>query len=450
MLKIKADRSTRAALAAGVLLSAALVASSCAHPTTSTSPDSSKSMFDLANLNLKPETAIPETSVRLGIEPFADHAIQVVALKQGWYKDVGIDIKPQPLGEVVAPDQVVARLTQNDLDAVTWYTPTAMQSLVAAPNLRIIAFHDVVLGRYILANPALHVPSVADLVKQGTSFKAAVAKVMQGLKGRTLALGSDPSQVAYLNLLLGYAGLKKQEINIKPLDDNAQVALAKGGKVDYASPLGLAQMAAILQLGWKPVVRLDDFITALGAADPSVRSSIGNTGVAVNKAFLQKNPEAALRLASVVFRIIDQIQNQPAAAYSQLTPYLKSIAGVDLGPGAIAEVFRNLDPLLNFNEQRQVWNKGGRYYYADIYNAVIKDNVKAGVLLKNGNYSAAKTIVGGDVYNALVKLKAKCDQLIPKMKNVHGSKVKSAERSRQLYKAYDYLDAYRFMQAAIS
>src|SRR5438552_2650243 len=43
-------------------------------------------------------TDIPAATVRFGMRPYADNTFYVVAMKKGWFKDVGITIAPQPYG----------------------------------------------------------------------------------------------------------------------------------------------------------------------------------------------------------------------------------------------------------------------------------------------------------------------------------------------------------------
>src|SRR5918911_5426447 len=44
----------------------------------------------------EPGTAIPTASVAFGMRPYADNTFYVVAMKKGWFKDVGIQITPAP------------------------------------------------------------------------------------------------------------------------------------------------------------------------------------------------------------------------------------------------------------------------------------------------------------------------------------------------------------------
>src|SRR5437870_998388 len=57
----------------------------------------------------EPGTAIPTASVAFGMRPYADNTFYVVAMKKGWFKDVGIQITPAPYGLKVT-DAVVTSL----------------------------------------------------------------------------------------------------------------------------------------------------------------------------------------------------------------------------------------------------------------------------------------------------------------------------------------------------
>src|SRR3972149_3412702 len=71
----------------------------------------------------EPGTAIPEASVRFGMRPYADNTFYVVAMKKGWFKDVGITITPQPYGLKVTDAVVVSLLLKQGLDISSEFGP---------------------------------------------------------------------------------------------------------------------------------------------------------------------------------------------------------------------------------------------------------------------------------------------------------------------------------------
>ena len=51
---------------------------------------------------------IPERTVRFASLPFLDHAQGYIGSKQGWFKEVGIELDPSPNGRVILPAQRAA------------------------------------------------------------------------------------------------------------------------------------------------------------------------------------------------------------------------------------------------------------------------------------------------------------------------------------------------------
>src|SRR5690348_4818783 len=143
----------------------------------------------------EPGTEIPAADVRFGMRPYADNTFYVVAMKKGWFKDVGITIQPPPLGLKVTDTNVVALLLNGQLDISSEFCPLIMPTYKTAHTLKCVAFTDNFLGEAILANPRLGLKSFKDYIAQGMNFEQAIHAALAPLDGKTLVGRSEERRV---------------------------------------------------------------------------------------------------------------------------------------------------------------------------------------------------------------------------------------------------------------
>ena len=58
----------------------------------------------------EPGTELPQSDIKFGMRPYADNTFYIIAMKKGWFKDVGVNIVPPPYGLKVTDTNVVALL----------------------------------------------------------------------------------------------------------------------------------------------------------------------------------------------------------------------------------------------------------------------------------------------------------------------------------------------------
>src|SRR5690349_6054745 len=68
-------------------------------------------------------TEIPAADIKFGMRPYADNTFYIIAMKKGWFKDVGVNIVPPPFGLKVTDTNVVALLLNGQLDISSEYCP---------------------------------------------------------------------------------------------------------------------------------------------------------------------------------------------------------------------------------------------------------------------------------------------------------------------------------------
>jgi hypothetical protein len=109
-------------------------------------------------------------------------------------------------------------------------------------------------------------------------------------------------------------------------------------------------------------------LNGLQPGDPRAVATIGDTGPACTRDYLEKNYETVLRFMSVMFRIIDQVKADPTTALGYEAPYLRSVAGTNTTPEDLGKIMKTLDPLVSFEEQTRFWtDTSNPYYYKNVY-----------------------------------------------------------------------------------
>lgn len=445
------DRRTllrRAGAGAGLLSFGGLLAA-CGSSSTSTGAATGAVAAASGGLTASAGTAIPSVTVKFGMAPFADGSFYVVAMKEGWFKDVGIDIAPAPTGSQVTPDNVTSKLVTGEVDIATFYGPGRISGLAKAPNIKMFGFSDTYVGTYLLAAPDSGAKTVSSLVAGGLSFDAAIKQAMAGVKGKAVALDNSGEHRDFLNQAFALGGISFKDVKLTVTSDPKILALANGGKVQFASPNGAAQNIALINAGWVPLVSVGDLLTGLPPGDKRAVASVGHEGPACTDDYYAKNTETCLRFLSVMFRTIDAIQADPDRYLQDLSPYITSVSGSKTTVSDLKTIFKVNDPFVPFEEQSQYWTdiKGPRSYQT-VYNAQIASAQAGGVLPKGKTFTADDAINGRVAYAQLLELKQGYEDLKGKAGSPAGAKAALATKAAAQAKARNYLDAYRLMKAA--
>ena len=390
-------------------------------------------------------TDIPAATVRLGIMPFGDHSILSIGIGKGFYRDVGVKVMPEPMGEVVQVPDVVPRLSSGMLDITTWYTALKVGALAQTPNLTMIGFHDVYIGTYVLAAPWTNAKKVTEFEAEGKTFAEAMAETAKQMVGKRLAFANDGAHRDFFNTVFQTGGLSIDDIEFQAIPDNQQVQLANSKRLDFASPSGAAQTVELMNQGWYSIVGTEELLKGLPKGDQRAVATIGNTGPACSLEYLGGNYDTVLRCMSVQFRIIDQIRTNADEVLEIQAPYLRAVAGTSTTAADLKIIMSTLDPLFTFEEQADFWiNETSPWYYKNVIAPQLEAAKTGGLIPADMNVTPDDVTVGAGIYKDLVALKAAYDALLPKA-DASTEPVKAAAVQ---YANRNYLDAYRMLKAA--
>lgn len=390
---------------------------------------------------------IPTKEVKLVQAPFNDHSYGSIGIAKGWFKESGITVKPEPNGTILVMDQVAPALLSGQVDVGSMASSVWLSALDQTTKNKMFTYADVFIGHAILGNPKSGYKTFKEFQDEGMSFDEAMKAALTQLKGKSYAYPSETSQRPFQNYVFGKAGMKLSDAKGVVVDDPKVVELATAGRVEAASPTGGPNVVQLLKLGWKPIVSKQELIASGEGAD--LEGTLLSSGWAATDDWLAENHDTALRLASLMYRIIDLKKDQPEEAAKIQIPFLNSIAGTNFTTEDAVQLDTLVDPFFTFEEQEDFFvNKESPWYYRKGGEGTIADAEKSGVL-KPG-HDMDEIILADDTWRELRSLKEASDKLIETVKagNPSGKAQQYLDQAQAYSDARDYLDALRFAGAA--
>jgi hypothetical protein len=395
----------------------------------------------------EPGTAIPQADIRFGMRPYADNTFYIVAMKKGWFKDVGITIQPEPFGLKVTDTNVVALLLNGQLDISSEYCPLMLPTYKTDHRLKCIAFVDNFLGEAILASPRLHLKSFKDYIKQGMNFEQAMHSALAPLEGKTLVGAPELSDRPFEEAAGKFAGVHWR---LEVLDDAKSLVLAKADREDFVNPEGAPIVYTLEQAGWVDLVDIGDLYKyGPAGVDSPIEPLVAIVGIGSNSDYASTHQNAVLRFLSVVWRTIDAVQKDPSLFELQ-APYLNSVAGTSLDGKGVENTIKVLDPLSPFDYDKTYFDdKSNVLYYRNAWTAIIRDYAAHGVIPKDAA-TADQIIWAAAIWHQMVDYRNKTDALLKSLegKALPPDRQALVAKAKQHYGWYDFLDAYRFAVAA--
>ncbi len=410
-----------------------------------------------------PVPAVPRVSVRHALAAFLDHTDAIIAIRKGWFDEVGIEIVPKPYGRVLPSGERAANLIAGTVDTVSSGVYNLMPAMGKARNLRIFVEKDLSVGYRIMAQPDGGYKSVSEFVKEGVPQTEAFKRTVAQFKGKTITYLSEPSREQFIELVYRRGGLNKAEIDsIKTInvDDSQTVALMVSGRADFQFS-GAPGMAELMKRGFKPILSAYELVRmARPSADSEELLTILRVGWATTAEFYERNRDTVLRMASVVYRIARFSKEQQEEAVAINVPFLNSVAGSQMTLDYGKWAYNEFHPFYTFEDQEDWYeNPQSVFYYKYEVSARIKDAERKGIL-KPGDIDVETILLAADVYRELKGLKVKTQPLINDAKGridqarKSGKDVTRAQelltKAEHFFGNYNFLDAYRFTQAALA
>lgn len=390
---------------------------------------------------------IPEKEVKLVQAPFNDHSYGSIGIEKGWFKESGISVTPEPNGTILVMDQVAPALLSGQVDVGSMASSIWLGAMDQTTDNKMFTYADVFIGHAILGNPKSGYKTFKEFTDEGMSFDEAIKASLEQIKGKSYAYPSETSQRPFQNYAFGKAGMKLADTKAVVVDDPKVVELATAGRVEAASPVGGPNVVQLLKLGWVPLVSKQELIASGEGAD--LEATLLSSGWAATNDWLAENHDTALRLASLMYRIIDYKKEEPEAAAAIQIPFLNSIAGTNFTTEDAVQLDTLVDPFFTFEEQEDFFvNTESPWYFRKGGEGTIADAEKSGVL-KPG-HDMDEIILADDTWRELGSLKEASDELIATVEGEgpSGQAQEYLDQAKAYSEARNYLDALRFAGAA--
>lgn len=402
--------------------------------------------------------SIPVTQVTFSYLPCcADLGLPAVAVERGFFKAVGVKISPTHGFQYPSGDNVVTSMSRGDYDVTTYCSICYLSVLnTYGKNLPATSAYSTYIGYTILLSPDNHAKTALDYVKQGMSFPAAAKKAVQGIKGQevyTPPIGT--TQPPYPNLMLSYGGLTINALKLHFLDDTKTAELAATpGRVKWVIPYNAPVTVELIDSGWKPLINVAQILKY----DP--RSSqahqlgklVGDAVTVTQRPFLTSHKAAVERFVSAVFRAVDYLTAKKTRldGYRIVANIVNATQGTKLKTTDIGYIYTNIDPLFSWKQQPLLWNiKSSPYYVPTALSAQVQSLV-ANKTIPNTHYNLPRFMAAAGIYKEMRAQQKQADNLFLQSSSITGPKKAWVAKARQLYRWHDYLDAVRFLKAALT
>ncbi|MGD9528525.1 MAG: hypothetical protein AB7V44_17205, partial [Pseudonocardia sp.] len=224
--------------------------------------------------------------------------------------------------------------------------------------------------------------------------------------------------------------------------------LAISGRAYFVAPASGPNIVTLISKGWVLIVSTRDIVEH-GDAE-QLLTVIVNTGLAAEQKWLQANPETAIRLAGVQYRILDFKQADPAGAAAIQIPFINSIAGTSFTAADATTLDERIDPFYTFDQQAEFFeDTASPIYWSKPIDATIA-SLKADGLI-TGDHQASDVSWADATWLTLKGLRDKATTEIEGLEAAGSLSEKSAtqlQQAKAFLAARNYLDAYRFANAA--
>lgn len=406
-------------------------------------------------------TEIPPAEVKLAIYPCcADHAIFYVAVEKGFLKDVGIDVVPPETHQYTLFDQIIPSMQRGDQDVAGMFVQGYLQTLnTFGQDIPPIMFNDIYVGYAILKAPDNPAKTAEDFMAEGMAFPEAAKAAMEQLRGEEVFTPPHGTvQPPYPDVFLSYANMDyPKDLKLKFLEDPKIVELSTTpGRMKWAIPYAAPVLVQMIREGWEPVINVNMIFRNDNESEQAkrMRTLVGSSGLIAQRDWVEQNEDTAIRLLSAMYRAIDYV-GDPATqqdGWKIIADLINATQGLKLIPEDIGTIFEEVDPLFPYDAQgKELWDDPSAPYH-------VRSSLKAQIAslvenktLPDKEYDLDRFLVAEKLYQRMKQLQTEADGLFAEAESADLSDEGAAlvEKARDHYDWHNYLDAVRFLKAAL-
>jgi ABC-type nitrate/sulfonate/bicarbonate transport system substrate-binding protein len=457
MVSLKGKRTRTSVVAASLTL--VLLVAGCSGTgdntsSRSTTTESQSGSVADNDLLAKYDVAIPGADLSLGLMPYADHMAPVIANDLDWFEEVGINVKDKRAS--LALDQLQALTLDGTYDMTSNYIPDQLRNWEAAPNVKFLGIFDATTGTAVLAPPNSQYETIKTALEKGMSWDDAAKKVMAQMANKSFGMEDVGAHRGFIDPAMKAGGITFEDLGeLKTAKDPQLLLMANGGQLDFVLPQGGAAEALLINQGWYPIIEHMDLVRNLPPGDPDAVAGIGSTGISLTKEFYDANHDTSLRVAGVMFRVIDAIrsdlENGNYDHIKLVAPVLSAAASTDITPEDLLVVYRDVGPFVNFEEQEEYWvDEESPLYYKTVYDVQIDLAREGGAVSDPDMNAEGLADIAEEVYKEMKSLKEEYEAMLPEASEFDGDQAKLVEIAKRHFENRNYLDANRILTAAVT
>ena len=386
----------------------------------------------------------PGQEIVFGVMPFIDHSQAFIGQRLGWFAEAGITLTFR----LYTPDNAVGALENGEIQVLSAVPSLLIRRGGNPRQLEAFVLHDLFQGYGLMCRSSIFsrrkFKSYKALRHRGISHVEALRKIASYLSGRTVAHSKDDAIAPFLDRIMSSDPTAKRFVHKATDTDADAVRCVVRGMADFQVG-GAPSRLTLERLGFRVLVSSRDLIED-GLLFRDSRDYLGliQCGWFAPKAWIEQNPDLALRMASVSYRISNFICRNPDLAAAIHTRFLNQVAGTSLRPEDIKKAYLDLHPFKSLEDQR------GWYYDPSdrLYVKTVVDNIIAywkselGTSTFDHLQEAADVVSAGILHKQLIELRRRCIDDIHGLQRKDNTFLYSPEyrAASHLFYSYNYMD----------
>lgn len=289
------------------------------------------------------------TKITLGISPFQDTLLPIIAEKKGWFKQEGLEVKLKTLGW----NAIMPTIAAGGVDVAINNTTGVVSVANRAPGIVYwYGWNPFTQGSALILRPSSGLKTLTAFKRQGMSHAAARAAAFKQLRGKTIITAMATDMGKQVVAALKSVGLTPDDVKIVDLDPDQGLAAFLAGTGD-AYLGGIPQRTRALSEGMQILASGPDL------APPPIN------GFVTTKQFATKNQDAMLRLLNVIFRTVRYCNANTNACASIIVGQLNSQTGANFTNKNYLDFWQKLETYMgNASEvQKHILSPSGYSYW---------------------------------------------------------------------------------------
>ena len=267
------------------------------------------------------------STIQLGISPFQDTMLPLVAQEKGWFDDEGIKVELKTLSW----DAIMPAVASGAVDAAINNTTGVVSVANKSPeSVYWYAWNPFTQGSALMGRKNIGLKTMEEATKGGTSVEQARKEVFGQLKGKTIVTTRSTDMGKQVIAALKSVGLTEADVKIVDMDPDQGLAAFLSGTGD-AYLGGIPQRVRATTEGMVVVASGPDL------APPPIN------GLVTTSSYATANEEALLKLIHVLHKTVRYCNDNTADCGKTITERLNKDTGANLTVEGFEDFWQNFE-----------------------------------------------------------------------------------------------------------